>query len=308
MKKAIITGATGFIGTAVVNTLLENEIAVIAIGRRNIKETSLFKFNQSKYFRYIELDVSNISLLPDILLRQNIKTDCSCVFYNFAWGSDKKVSDGDFNQQLNNIINSANSVVTAKQLSCSKFINCGSMEETFAEKYLQNNWKTNKYHSSQGCYALSKLASHELSMLTAYLEKIDYVHTRLSVPFDVNLKGKGYISKVFKNILAGQKFEKPSNNQLYDIISLSDVAKAYFLIGKYGINKANYFIGTSQPKTLETYFDLFYNYVNKRKSNDKINLATNTFLLDSKYFDNTKLVRDTGFRINDTFEQLIEQI
>jgi nucleoside-diphosphate-sugar epimerase len=165
--------------------------------------------------------------------------------------------DGTIENQLFNVTYLANSVKIASQLGCCKFINSGSIEESFAEEYLKNSWQSKNFNSNNGNYAVSKIASRNMCKLLAYLNKIDYVHTRISAVIDRDFIGKGYIPTVFKKIINNESFEKPINEGLFDIIDIEDLANAYYLLGINGRNKIDYFIGSGSPQKLVDYFDCF---------------------------------------------------
>ena len=138
--------------------------------------------------------------------------------------------------------------------------------------------------------------------MTAYLEKIDYIHTRMSVPLDLSLRG-GYIPSTVKRIKDGKDFEKPSNDQLFDIIPTDLVAEAYFRIGLSGVNGADYFIGTSKPLTLKSFFD----YCSKHfKGAD-----TTPYVAPSDpfaFFDTSRLDLDCGFKVTGDPTDILDRL
>ena len=165
-----------------------------------------------------------------------------------------------------------------------KFINSGTIEETYAE------WHINKglpYSSAQGNYAIAKLSSRDMCAMVAYIEKIDYIHTRLSVPLSPDLSIGGYISKTLKKIVDKESYEPPTNDQLFDIIFTHDVAQAYYLIGLHGKNKADYFIGSGKPTKLNDYFKQFEQAISG------IQIKENNYT--SAFFKTEQLFTDTGF-------------
>jgi nucleoside-diphosphate-sugar epimerase len=225
------------------------------------------------------------------------------VFFHFAWGGDQKLTDGGFSIQLNNAIYAANAVRAAKNIGCVKFINSGTLEETYAENYL-NGKDSEIYQPSQTNYALAKLASRDLCKMVAYMEKIDYVHTRLSVPLASDLSQGSYVAQTLKQIAEKIPYNEPINRSLFDIISTDDVARAYQMVGENGKNKADYFIGTSCPRTLDDYFDCFAQFVNGAgmcpfKAQD---------VDASGLFSTEALLRDTGFVHTTCFEGLIQHL
>jgi nucleoside-diphosphate-sugar epimerase len=251
MKKAIISGSLGLIGRAVVNYLLNNDIDVLCLGRKHLTTDDIDNYF-IKRVKYIALDMENILELPDKIDKLNWEVGNECLFYNFAWSGADRLTDGTLKDQVKNAVASSLAVKSAKKIGCTKFINSGSVEENYSELYLK---KGLLYPSTQGNYAVAKLATRDMCSMVAYLEKIDYVHTRLSAPLSPDLSMGGYISKTLKRIINKENYEAPKNMQLYDIISTNDVAKAYYLIGLNGKNKADYFIGSGKPSTLNDYFE-----------------------------------------------------
>ena len=148
--------------------------------------------------------MSEIRSLPERdAVRRWIK-EGSCVFFNFAWSGGDGVAAGDHEDQLKNVSFSTDAVKVAKQLGCSKYVDSGSMEETFVERFLNNHWPQHDYNSSQRVYGLSKLTARDMCHIVAYIEKIDYIHTRLSGPVDLGPQCKGFISVSLRKILNGE--------------------------------------------------------------------------------------------------------
>ena len=88
MKSAIISGSNGLIGSAVSNYFQENGIKTIRLGRK------LMPPNEKKNDTYIQIEMRNISNLKNLLKKFNIKIGSECVFFNFAWSGDAKLTDG----------------------------------------------------------------------------------------------------------------------------------------------------------------------------------------------------------------------
>lgn len=297
MNRVIVTGATGFIGSAFIKFLLNQKVDVLALGRKDLNQTPFGgKITQSKYFNYLKIELREINTLPDKLKEMNWSSDNSTVFYHFAWKGRERLTDGDVNDQIENVEFSAKAVIAAKSIGCKKFINVGSQEEKLAEKYLETKkWKTEPYQSNMGRYAISKLASKDMCSLVSYLNKIDYIHIRFSVIVDENDLNTGYISSVFRTILDGDTFEEPQNTQLFDIISVNDAVQAFYLIGENGQNKDEFFIGSGEPKTLKQYFTEFSLLFGEGKYVKTGDQEQNQ-LLNKDDFANDYLFRVTGFK------------
>ena len=304
MKKAIITGATGLVGLAVAKYLSRKGIDVLCLGRNKLTDAEIKNKFGSENIDYLSLNMEEILSLPEKINKTGWEPGDSCVFYNFAWGGCDRLTDGSFQEQFNNAVYSSNAVLTAKKLGCNRIVNVGTLEETFAECYINDAQDNAQYNFSQVDYTIAKLASRDMCKMVSYLEKIDYIHTRLSVPLAQDLSKGGYISSVLTKIAKGESYEKPKNPQLFDIILTEDVAKAYYLIGIKGRNKADYFIGTSQPRTLRQYFELF----EQAKSGDTHNLINKNSATDNGLFSIDSLVKDTGFALSGNFEDTINKL
>ena len=139
--------------------------------------------------------------------------------------------------------------------------------------------------------------------VVAYLEKIDYVHTRLSVPLAPDLSRGTYIASTLKRIVRGEVYEPPQNEQLYDIVLTDDVARAYYMIGQRGRNKADYFIGTSKPATLKQYFAQFERMVQALPIQPNQSVSS----YHAQFFDTFSLFQDTGFVAYADFDKIIKQ-
>ena len=289
MKKAIVSGATGLVGKAVVGLLVKAGVEVLCVGRRTLKHTEVKQYFQCEV-SYLSLEMSDIEILPVEIEKLGWIAGEDCVFYHFAWSGVERLTDGSFEEQIKNVTYSTNALKAAKNLGCVKFISSGTMEETYAQRHLDD--KKTSYFSSQLNYTIAKLASRDMCRMVAYLEKIDYVHTRLSVPLKPDLSEGNYIARTLNEINQGRPYQEPKNTQLFDIILMDDVARAYLLIGKHGRNKADYFIGTADPTTLSDYFKDYEVILGGAKvaSSDKRYTEVGREL-----FDISELSKDTGF-------------
>lgn len=287
MKQAIISGSTGLIGKNLAKFLNQKKINTVCLGRRKLDRKSisnLFGFDAN----YVSCRMDKINDLTNILTSLGWNFGSGGTFYNFAWRGESGLTDGTLEQQLINVSFGVNAIKTANKIGCDKFVSSGSLEETLTESFLQG--KLPNYKSTQSNYAIAKLASRDMNLICSYLDKISYIHTRISLPLDPFFQQGGYVSNVLSKIYEKKPYDSPINNQLFDIILLDDVAKAYFQIGSKGLNKADYFIGTGSPTTLENYFSDYKNLLyGENKIEDFLHKD------DSNFFNTQILKKDTGF-------------
>ena len=74
MKTAIISGATGFIGSKLACFLISKKVKVIALGRKDFEELNEQKAKLLNGAEYIKIDMQNIDKLPKILKNRNLNT------------------------------------------------------------------------------------------------------------------------------------------------------------------------------------------------------------------------------------------
>lgn len=307
MKKAIVTGATGLIASGLVECLLENGIEVLAMGRRDVNSSRISHLSNNPNFTYLQLEMAEIEKLPQLLKEIKWVAGNECVFYHFAWGGSSRLADGSIQDQFNNVTYSSNAVIVAKELDCKKFINAGSQEEKFVESYLKSYWTEQSYHSNMGVYGTAKVTARDMCLLLAYLKKIDYVHTRISVIIEESLETNNYVNSVLKKILNKENFDAPMNHQLFDFISKEDCAKAYYQIGLSGKNKADYFLGSGNPMTLSQFFNEFSLKIHEKNLDWYEDSKSTNLILEKENFDNSTLINDTGFTPNKPNFNLINQ-
>ena len=300
MRQAIITGGTGLVGSALARYLDSRGVMVLCLGRRPLDPANISQIFGGRV-AYLNLAMNDIGFLPQALKEIPWALDKSTVFFHFAWSGAERLSDGNFSDQLSNAIHAAEAVRIAKDLGCTRFVNAGTLEETFLEGGMLGT-REKPYASGQTNYALAKLTSRDMCKMVAYVEKIDYVHTRLSVPVAPDLSRGTYVTSVIKKIIRGEEYETPKNEQLFDIVSTDDVACAYYMIGRKGRNKADYFIGTSQPATLQQYFLEAERLVRGTSSQP----ATPIDSCLTGIFSTEKLRQDTGFIVTTQFHQMIK--
>ena len=96
MKKVIITGANGFIGTALCRELSTKNIQVTAIVRD--QESNIDNIRKIPGISIVYCELSKYEKLPQLI--RDRKFD---VFYHLAWVGNAGKLRGDSNVQINNI-------------------------------------------------------------------------------------------------------------------------------------------------------------------------------------------------------------
>ena len=81
MKKAIVTGATGFIGSSFVQFLVDKGIDVVALGRKPLEDVRETRRQKIEGAHYINLDMKEIENLDKKIAEINWDAGKECVFF-----------------------------------------------------------------------------------------------------------------------------------------------------------------------------------------------------------------------------------
>ena len=305
--KAIVTGASGFIGSKIVDELIREGFKVAALGRRSFNFLPSFRKNLLKDSIYIKSNLYDIDkTIEDLKL--NGFSD-SNFFFHFAWGGETQLSDLDVEAQNKNIETTINTYELAKKLNCKRYIFCGTMEESFAELYTQLDYHTEKKFNRHVVYALAKISARESLKLIYDKEGPEILFGTNSHVMGLCDDKNSFLQVVLFNILNDKNINMTSGEQNFDVINVIDCAKAYISIAKYGISGFSYWVGSGYPKKLKEYVEAIRKIFHKSTSQVEYNFLTyNDVFLDKKVFSIDSLKKDTGFSPKISFDDSVKEL
>lgn len=296
MKKAIVTGATGFIGKFLVHKLIQEGVEVIAVARKGSKGISEIA---SFPVRIVECDIVDFCLLPKIIPDRDVD-----VLFHLAWQGVSDINAKNEAVQMQNLISTLDLIDAAKQMSIQTFVGAGSLHE--AEAILE--MKENKVISNLGyMYKTAKLAAHWMGKA-----KAGSMGIRFFWPL-INTYGEGETSNRLINMLIRKMMreEEPAlseGDQYYDFVHVADVACALYLIAEEGKDGSNYFIGSGNAKPLREFLEEAGKIVNQMTGKPPVKLGFgklkgSVVKLPKETFDVKNLMEDTSFRPSIKFEE-----
>ena len=307
MKKVIISGATGFIGSRLVRLLLKNNIEVLALGKRDRKDVNPLRFPEDPRLTYLKLDMAEISNLPQIL--KSIGWDpIDSVFYHFAWGGKNGLSDLIVEDQYENVIWTINAFMVADKMKCSKFIHVGTMEEAFAAPYLELDYHKEKHYNRHVVYALAKKAARDYLKSISNQFNIDLIIATNSHVIGPNDSRDSFLLVVVQKIINGEKIEMTSGEQTFDSISVTDCAKAYKVIGEKGSKNSEYWIGSGNPRKLKEYIEIIANLYPPKYAIEFGKIAYSDVKLNHEVFSSELLHKELAFKCTQSFESAIKEL
>ena len=283
MKKAIITGASGFVGIHLATELLANNIEVIALCRE--ESTNIKRLPKEVSIIYSADDLPNAD-----------------VFYHLAWKAPSGSGRGNAMLQSENIELTLNALNTAHKLGA-KFVALGTIAERFYETITQ----LEKFGNSH-FYILAKNFAHQISNQLAYQLNCEYTWCHICHPIGRFIKPEQLMAYTVSGLISGNPPIFGPANKFFDIVAVEDVALGLYLIGKHNTNKRDYYIGSGNPMLLRDYLTnvrqilsvntpLFIN----QHTDDELHFEKN-------WFNIKPLSLDTGYLPKINFEQAIKNV
>jgi nucleoside-diphosphate-sugar epimerase len=308
MKKAIVTGATGFIGSAFVEYLLKKNIEVLALGRKEVDEISNERWLKIKHAKYLKLDMNKITLLGELIPKIDWDVGDDCVFFNLAWGGESGLSDLNVAAQLKNVIWSEAALEIASEIGCNRFIQVGTMEEAFTQKYLELDHRKDNEYNRHLIYSIAKIASKQALKIKASQLGIDFIYVLHSHVMGRDDDKNSFLQVTLQKLIRGDALIFSTGEQYFDVISMSDCSLGYYLICQKGISGHEYWVGSGDPKRLREYVERMYNLFPSGVEMQFGKMPYNDIILDKEVFSIANLVQDTGYKPTETYEQTVQDL
>lgn len=300
MKKALVTGATGFIGSWVVDELISHGIEVIAIVRES--SANLYRVKE-KNIRVVSCEMSKIDKILQLIPDRDID-----IVYHFAWQGVANMFATDEKVQLENVANTLKLIRLLPELGCNTFVGAGSIHEIEINYEMHEN---KRISNAALMYKAAKAAAHWMGKTLAGELGIRFFWPIISNTYGVGEKSGRLINTIIRAGLKGETIPLTEGKQNYDFVYISDVASAFYLIGMRGVDGTNYFIGSGTVKPLRSYLQEVITAVNNFNESSVQwmfgNKKTDVVYLRESEFDISNLERDTGYKPKVAFEEGIRE-
>ncbi len=300
MKSAIITGGTGALGTALINELVNNNIKVLVLCRKNSsREDNII----SHYL--VTKDFCNLDELADYEV--NNKYD---VFYHLGWDGTSGISRDDFYLQNENVKFSLDAVALAKRAGCSLFIGVGSQAEYGR---VSNILKSNTPTFPVSGYGIGKLSAYYMTYFYAKKLELRHIWVRVLSVFGINDNPNSMIISLVGMLVNNKKPEMTKCEQVWDYLYSKDAGRAFRLIGEKGVSGKVYVLGSGKSRILKEYVEsvrdvLFYEGLCPKT---EICFGKKPYYSDQSMYlmaDISDLKYDTGWEPRFSFEEGIRDL
>lgn len=279
--RAIVTGATGFIGIALCKELLEQSYEVTAVIRPGTKKReklerslSANKFTQN-HLRILELPLDQ---LMDLSEKYHIEAD---VFFHLAWngssGSDREI----FEIQYKNLQYTANAIQAAKACGCTKIIGAGSQAEYGVVRGIAREEKTVPRPFMM--YGAAKLAAYHMGKVLAEQIGITFVWPRIYSVYGVGENQGTLVNYVIHTLKKGEVPQLTSCENMWNFMYITDCVRALRLLGEMPKAEGIYHIASDDTRKLKEFVKEIRDIIapeGQLQFGAKVNASNRTFWLE----------------------------
>lgn len=244
MRKAIITGATGAIGTALIKELIEHDIEVLVFTREDSKRNENIPKHKLVKIKYCSLE--EISTVEN-----DIGYDFD-VFYHLAWSGTTGSGRNDLLLQEKNVEYALDAVRCAKRFGCKKFIGIGSQAE-YGRVDVPLRSDTPCHPENE--YGKAKLKTGIRVKELAHDLGMEFNWVRVLSVYGPNDNANTMVSYLIETLKKKETPDLTAGEQVWDYLYSGDAAKALRLIADKGVDGKTYVLGSGEEKTLKQYIE-----------------------------------------------------
>jgi len=296
IKRAVVTGATGVVGTALIKELVSRNIETLVLARENGRIEKL------PSHPLVKIEFCSLDKLSEF----NAPKEKYDVFFHLGWAGTYGEERNDLSLQEKNIKYTLDAVKLSHKLGCSVFVGTGSQAENGT---LENGQKIsfNSPENPVSAYGKAKLAAGKESR--ELCKKLSLRHNWCRI-LSVYGPGDAPYTMVMSTLLKMLKNEDcnftPAEQQ-WDYIYSGDAAKALLAIAENGIDGSIYPIGSGKTKLLKDYI---LQMAKATHTTAKCNFGAIDYYPNQPMYlcaDIDKLTKDTSFKPKTNFEDGIKK-
>lgn len=291
MKKVVVSGASGFIGKALVERLLREGVGVTAI----VSSSEKLQEINDVLLKKVVADFSTFLQLPDLIE----KSDYDC-FYHLAW-TGYGAATNDYTVQCENIKAACDAVNIAAQIGCKRIVFSSSFSE-----YMIPDGTTVSHRENGVCnvYGATKESARLLAQAVAYQKKISMVSVAFSNTFGPGDYSRRTPNLFISRFMQGLDVDLTPGDALYEWTFIDDSVEGLICAAEKGKDNGLYYIGSNNVRPLK---DIVAEIRDLISPKSKLNLGKykESFKCDYSSIDTFELYRDTGYQAKCDFKQSI---
>ena len=314
MKDAIITGASGMIGSHVAKELLQRGINVTAIVRpmseklRNLEwaeaeagAAALLGPDKTAEVGKMRIVECNLYELPSLRDKLGWEHDA---FFHFGWGYTFGTGRNEASKQAENIKATLDAVHLAYEAGCKSFIGAGSQAEFgIVTGSLSDELPKDPITG----YGIAKLAACRLAGLECRHLGMKFNWARILSCYGEGDNDYTMVMSAIRAMLRGERMQFTPAEQVWDYIYAEDTAKAFVEIVEKGVDQKAYTVGSGEKRLLKDYIYAIRDAIDPTLD---VGIGERDYNPDQVMYlvaDTTELVADTGYKPSTTFEDGIKK-
>ena len=241
MKRAIVTGANGFIGSSVVKYLSGQGVEVLALCHNGHSD----KIDGLPLVTIGSMELENMQAVCESTPKGEYD-----IFYHFAWKGSAGSARADTRLQLDNVQWTVDALETAYKLGCKRFVGAGSIMEHEAIADID----TQGHKPGLGTiYGGGKLLAHIMCQAVAVKLGIELIWGEITNAYGVGEVSSRMVNTTIRKCINREVPQFTAGTQNYDFVYIDDVARAFYLIGEHGKPFHKYLIGSSMARPLREF-------------------------------------------------------
>jgi nucleoside-diphosphate-sugar epimerase len=297
-KKYIITGASGFIGSALAKRLLQDGHKVWAIGRNKEKLNELKQYSATgSEITTVVADFEDYPKLPELISERGFDS-----IIHLAWnGTTATITHNNHHEQLKNIAATCEIAEVSPKLECQNII-ITSTSYQFAKSVSDPTNPSNPL-----IYGSAKRAATDLAKAIAYKNKLPYKVLYFPNVFGTNDKSEAAIAFFIKKLIKNEPLDLVSGTLPEDWIYNEELLEGMINTINCAKENAEYYIG---HREISTFKEKLIEMKAVLNSNSKLNFGKypENYFVDYSKFDLDALYNDTEWEAKTPFKDAILKV
>ena len=291
-KYAVVTGASGMLGIALIRKLTAEGYGVYAVVRPNSKR--ICNSPKQDDVTIVECDLQDYQQLPTL-----IGNDCE-MFFHFAWEGTFGNSRNDTDLQMRNIVGALDAAKAAKALGCKVFLGAGSQAE-YGRSSAMLSPESPAF--PENGYGIAKLCAGQMTRIFCSRNNIRHIWCRIFSVYGEYDGDQTMVMLAVNKFLKGEKPNFTAGEQLWDYLYCEDAAKAFYLAAEKGKDGSVYCVGSGTVRPLREYILAIRDAVNPALEVGFGEIPYSEKQVMYLQADISSLKKDTGFVPDYSFKQ-----
>lgn len=212
-KIAVVTGATSFLGSALIERLTTEDFSVIAVVRKN--SPNLYRLSNLNNVDFVELDLSELSKLHEYV-------DSADIFFHFGWDGSGSAGRQNPEIQSRNFDYSVTALEEAAKIGCRTFVFAGSQAEYGKQDTI--------YHEKLECIPISEYGKQKYRFGKEGFElakklNVSFIHLRIFSVYGYNDRPNTLVESCIDSFEKGGSVELGKCTHLWNFLYVKDFAE-----------------------------------------------------------------------------------